>query len=161
MLVKGILLKFTSMFLTDFFYYSKVILSTIKRNTRYPHFRILINKFYYTYFKIYRCLANFKFSDCVYKFAISYKFYRYFTLLVGYHQNNVFFLFFLVFILLIHLTASSGFLTFSANFSIPFSANFSVRSLSVCSLNTDSHNFSKIFFLPTLSFLLVSSYSKN
>ena len=62
----------------------------VKSNTRYLYFRILINIFYYTYFKIYRCLANFKFSNCVYKFVIRFKLFKYFVLLVGYHHHLVF-----------------------------------------------------------------------
>ena len=43
----------------------------------------------YIYFKIYRCPANFECTSCAYKFIISFKSSKYFTLLVSYQQNVV------------------------------------------------------------------------
>ena len=90
MFVKKILLKFTSMFLIDFFDYPKIVFYIIKRNAKCLHFRTHINKYYDIYFKIYRCLANFECTNCACKFIISLKLFKYFTLLVGYLQNAAF-----------------------------------------------------------------------
>ena len=46
MFAKKILLKFITMFLTDFFDYPKIGFYIIQRNERFLHFGILINEFY-------------------------------------------------------------------------------------------------------------------
>ena len=114
---------------------------------------IRINKFHYTYFKVYCCLANFKCVNCTYKLTIGFKLFKYFTLRTGYCQSVIFLNPYILSILLISLTASSGSLISSNGFST--STFISDSSLSVCSI-IDLHNFSRILLFLILYDSLVS-----
>ena len=81
------LLKLASMFLANIFYYPKVIFKIKKRDTRLPHFWIILYKLYDIYLKIDSSLANTKLRHSANKFVVTFKFLKYFSLLVCQHLN--------------------------------------------------------------------------
>ena len=84
------LLKFASMFLTNIFYYLKVTFKIKKQDTRLLHFWIIFYKLYNTYLKVDSSLANTKLHHSANKFIVTFKFLKYFSLLVCQRQNIVF-----------------------------------------------------------------------
>ena len=73
------LLKLTSMFLTNIFYYPKVIFKTKKRDTRLLHFWIILYKLYDIYLKINSSLANTKLRHSPNKLVVNFKFRKHFS----------------------------------------------------------------------------------
>ena len=84
------LLKLAGMFLTNIFYYPKVIFIIKKRDTRLLNFWIIFYKLYGIYLKVDSSLANTKLRDSTNKFIVNLKFLKYFSLLVCQRQNIVF-----------------------------------------------------------------------
>ena len=78
------------MFLTNIFYYPKVNFKIKKQDTRLLHFRIIFYKPYDIYLKIDSSLANTKLRHSPNKFIVTFKFLKYFSLLVCQRQNIVF-----------------------------------------------------------------------
>ena len=84
------LLKLASMFLTNIFYYTKVIFKIKKRDTRLFHFWIILYKLYHIYFKVDSSLANTKLRHSANKISETLflagvptpKYYSYYTWLV-------------------------------------------------------------------------------
>ena len=66
------LLKLASMFLTNIFYYPKVIFKIKKRDTRLLHFWILLYKLYDIYLKVDSILANTKLCHSANKFVVTF-----------------------------------------------------------------------------------------
>ena len=62
------------MFSADLFYYSKIVLQKIKRNRRFSHLSVVINKLNYTYLKINGRHAYSKIGNCTRELAIFFKF---------------------------------------------------------------------------------------
>ena len=91
------LLKVTSMFLTNIFYYPKAIFKTKKRDARLLHFWIILYKLYDIYLKVDSSLANTKPRHSANKFFVTFKFLKHFSLQ------------FLLFLL--HLVSLSNFFT--------------------------------------------------
>ena len=83
------LLKLASMFLTNIFYYTKVIFKIKKRDTRLFYFWIILYKLYHIYFKVDSSLANTKLRHSANKVAVTLKFLKHFSLLVCPHQNII------------------------------------------------------------------------
>ena len=52
------------MFFADLFYYSKIALRKMKRNQRFSHLRVVINKLNNAYFEINGPFAYFKIGNC-------------------------------------------------------------------------------------------------
>ena len=84
------LLKLASMFLKNIFYYPKVISKIKKRDTRLLHFWIIFYKLCDIYLKVDSSLANTKLRHSSKKFIVTFKFLKYFSLLVCQRQNIVF-----------------------------------------------------------------------
>ena len=84
------LLKLASIFLTNIFYYPKVIFKIKKRDTRLLHFCIIFYKLYDIYLKVDSSLANTKLRHSAKKFIVTFKFLKYFSLLVCQRQNIAF-----------------------------------------------------------------------
>ena len=85
------LLKLASMFFTNIFYYPKVIFKIKKRDTRLLHFWIIFYKLYDICLKVDSSLANTKFRHSTNKFIVTFKFLKYFPLLVSQRQNICFY----------------------------------------------------------------------
>ena len=83
------LLKLASMFLTIMFCCPKVIFVTKKRDTRLLHFWIILYKLCDIYLKVDSSLAKTKFRHSANKFVVTFKFLKYFSLLVWQHQNII------------------------------------------------------------------------
>ena len=83
------LLKLASMFLTNIFYYSKVIFKIKKRDTRVLHFWIILYKLYDIYLKIDSSFANTKLRHSANKLVVTFEFLKHFSLLVCPHQNII------------------------------------------------------------------------
>ena len=83
------LLKLASMFLTNIFYYPKVVFKIKKRDARLFHFRIILYKLYDIYLKVDSSLANAKLCHSANKSIVTFKFLKYFSLLVCQHQNII------------------------------------------------------------------------
>ena len=83
------LLKLASMFLTNIFYYPKVFFKIKERDTRLLHFWIILYKLYDIYLKVDSGLANTKLRNSASKFIVTFKFLKYFSLLVCQHQNII------------------------------------------------------------------------
>ena len=83
------LLKLASMFLTNIFYYLKVIFKIKKRDARLLYFWIILYKFYDIYLKVDSSLANTKLRHSANKFVVTFKFLKHFSLLVCPHQNII------------------------------------------------------------------------
>ena len=83
------LLKLATMFLTNIFYYPKVIFKTKKRDTRLLHFWVILCKLYDIYLKFDSSLSNTKPRRSSNKFVVTFKFLKYFSLLVCQHQNII------------------------------------------------------------------------
>ena len=83
------LLKLASIFLTNIFYYSKVIFKIKKRDTRLLHFWIILYKLYDIYLKIDSSLANTKLRHSANKLVVTFKFMKHLSLLVCPHQNII------------------------------------------------------------------------
>ena len=83
------LLKLGSMFLTNIFYYPKVIFKIKERDKRLLNFWIIFYKRYHIYFKIDSSLANTKLRHSANKLALHFKFLKHFSLLVCPYQNVI------------------------------------------------------------------------
>ena len=83
------LLKLASIFLTNIFYYSKVIFKIKKQDTRPLNFWIILHKLYDIYLKIDSSLANTKLRHSSNKLVVTFKFLKHFSLLVCPHQNII------------------------------------------------------------------------
>ena len=83
------LLKLASMFLTNIFYYPKVIFKIKKRDVRLLHFWIIFYKHYDIYLKVDSSLANTKLRHSANKPVVTFKFLKHFSLLVYPHQNII------------------------------------------------------------------------
>ena len=83
------LLKLASMFLTNIFYYPKVIFKIKKRDARLLHFWIILYKLYDVYLKVHSSLADTKFRHSANKFVVTFKFLKHFSLLVCPNQNII------------------------------------------------------------------------
>ena len=75
--------KFASMFLANISYHSKIVFQIKKRNEIFSHFRILINKIYDIYFKIYGSLTDLERCHGVNKLIIFLEFLEYHSLLIS------------------------------------------------------------------------------
>ena len=73
------LLKLASMFLTNIFYYPKVIFKIKKRDTRLLYFWIILYKLYDIYLKVDSSLANTKLCHSANKFVVTFKFLKHFS----------------------------------------------------------------------------------
>ena len=151
------LLKLASMFLTNIFYYPKVIFKIKKRDTTLLHFWIILYKLYDIYLKVDGSLGNTKLRHSTNKFVVSFKFLKYFSLL-WYVNTKILFL--------LHLAGLSNFLTNSIA-SLGLSVvliNCSKPLLSIFSLLliiSESRSFSYTYSLLNLGCFLVSSKPKN
>ena len=83
------LLKLASMFLTNIFYYTKVVFKIKKRDVRLLHFWIILYKLYDIYLKDDSSLANTKLRHSANKFVVTFKLLKHFSLLVCPHQNII------------------------------------------------------------------------
>ena len=83
-------LELASMFLTNIFYYPKVIFKIKKRDIRLLYFWIIFYKLYDIYLEVDSSLANTKLRHSDNKFIVTFKFLKYFSLLVCQHQNIAF-----------------------------------------------------------------------
>ena len=79
------LLKLTSMFLANIFYYPTVIFNIKKQDTRLLNFYICLHELYNAYFKIDSSLANTKLCHSTNKLVVHFKFLEHFSLLVCPH----------------------------------------------------------------------------
>ena len=123
------LLKLASMFLTNIFYYPKLIFKIKKRDTRLLHFWIILYKLYDIYLKIDSSLANTKL--------------RHFSLL--YAHTKILFLLHLVSLsnFLTNSIASLGLLVFFINF---FKSFVSISSLVISESSSFCINWSSLSF---------------
>ena len=64
------------MFSADLFYYSKIALQKMKRNRRFSHLRIVVNKLNNAYVKINGRPAYFKIGNCTRELTIFFKFFK-------------------------------------------------------------------------------------
>ena len=62
------------MFSADFFYYLKIVFQKMKRNRRFSHLRVVLNKLNDAYLKINGRLVYFKIGNCARKPNIFFKF---------------------------------------------------------------------------------------
>ena len=83
------LLKLATIFLTNIFYYPKVIFKIKKRDTRLLHFWIILYKLYDIYLKNDSSLANIKLRHSANKLVVTFKFLKHFSLLVCPYQNII------------------------------------------------------------------------
>ena len=83
------LLKLASMFLTNIFYYPKVVFQIKKGDTRLLHFWIILYKLYDIYHKTDTSLANTKLRHSANKLVITFKYLKHFSWLVCLHQNII------------------------------------------------------------------------
>ena len=77
------------MFLTNIFYYPKVIFKIKKRDTRPLHFGICLYELCDVYFKIDSSLANTKLRHSANKLVVHFKFLEHSSLLLCPHQDVV------------------------------------------------------------------------
>ena len=64
------------MFPADLSYYSKIVLQKMKRNQKFSHLRIVVNKLNNAYLKINGRLAYFRIGNCTRELAIFLIFFK-------------------------------------------------------------------------------------
>ena len=83
------LLKLPCMFLTNIFYYPKVIFRIKRRDARLLRFWIILYKLYDIYLKVDSSLPKTKLCHSANKFVDIFKFLKHFSLLACPHQNII------------------------------------------------------------------------